>query len=161
MENAQKPFRGKVPKRVAEIAGHLKASKMKSGKIALFAGPSGSGKTKAAQALAEETSLDIYRIDLSAVVSKYIGETEKNLARVLEKAEAQDVILFFDEADVLFGQRTEVRDAHDRYTNTDPDYLLQRIEKYPGLVILAANSKKNLDPALLRKIRYAIDFPVD
>ena len=159
MENAQKPIRGKVPKRLAEIAGHLKSSKMKSGTMALFTGPSGSGKNKAAQALAAETSLDIYRIDLSAVVSKYIGETEKNLARVLETAEAQDVILFLDKADVLFGQRTEVRDAHDRYANADTNYLLQRIEHYPGLVILSSNRKSNLDETLLRRARFVVDFP--
>lgn len=150
---------GKI-KNVAAIARHFKSSKAPSGTIALFAGPAGSGKSKAAKALAAEIGLDIYRIDLAAVVNKYIGETEKNLARVLETAETKDVILLFDEADALFGKRTEVRDAHDRYTNIDENYLLQRIEQYSGLVILATNNKKQLAPALLRRVRFVIEFPL-
>jgi len=153
------PGRGKASRDVAEIARHVKSSKTESGTIALFAGPSGTGKTKAVKALAAEIGLDVYRIDLAAVVNKYIGETEKNLVRVLETADAKDVILFFDEADALFGQRTEIRDAHDRYTNVDTNYLLQRIEQYSGLVILASNSKKHLDQALLHRVRFVIEFP--
>jgi SpoVK/Ycf46/Vps4 family AAA+-type ATPase len=152
--------KGGMTKNVAEIARHFKSSKTPSGTIVLFAGPSGSGKSKAAQTLVAETGLDIYRIDLAAVVSKYIGETEKNLTRVLENTEANDVILFFDEADTLFGQRTETRDAYDRYANIDANYLLQRIEQYSGLVILATNNKKQLDPALLRRVRFVIEFPL-
>jgi SpoVK/Ycf46/Vps4 family AAA+-type ATPase len=151
--------KGGMTKNVAEIVRHFKSSKTPSGTIALFAGPAGSGKSMAAKALATEIGLDIYRIDLGAVVNKYIGETEKNLARVLETAETKDVILLFDEADALFGQRTEVRDAHDRYANIDANYLLQRIEQYSGLVILATNNKKQLDPVLLRRARFVIEFP--
>ena len=151
-------IKGGMIKNVAEIARHFKSSKTPSGMIALFAGPAGSGKSMAAKVLAAEIGSDIYRIDLAAVVNKYIGETEKNLARVLETAEAKDVILLFDEADALFGQRTEVRDAHDRYANIDANYLLQRIEQYSGLVILVTNTKKQLDPALLRRVRFVIDF---
>jgi len=151
---------GKI-KNVAEIARLFKSSRAPSGMIALFAGPAGSGKSMAAKVLALEIGLDIYRVDLAAVVNKYIGETEKNLARALETAATKEAVLLFDSADALFGKRTEIRDTHDRYANIDTNDLLQRIEQYPGLVILATNSKKNLDPALLRKIRYAIDFPVD
>ena len=158
MVNMKKSIRGKMTRPVAEIAGYLKSAKPKAGTMALFAGPAGTGKTMAAEALAAEAGRDLYRIDLAGVISKYIGETEKNLDRVFEKAAANDAILFFDEADALFGQRTDARDAHDRYTNTDTNYLLQRIEQYPGLVILTSNSKKNLDPAILRKVRFAVDF---
>ena len=159
MENVKKPIRGGMIKHVAEIARHFKSSKTPSGMIAVFAGPSGTGKTKAVKALAAEIGLDVYRIDLAAVVNKYIGETEKNLVRVLETADAKDAILFFDEADALFGKRTEIRDAHDRYANVDTNYLLQRIEQYSGLVILASNSKKHLDQALLHRVRVVIEFP--
>jgi SpoVK/Ycf46/Vps4 family AAA+-type ATPase len=155
----KKPIRGKMTKKVAEIAGHLKASKPKSGTIALFAGPSGTGKTMTAEVLAAETGRDIYRIDLAGVINKYIGETEKNLDQELETAENQDAILLIDEADVLLGERTDVRDANDRYSNTETNYLLQRIENYPGLVILTTNNTKQLDPALLRRVRFVIEFP--
>ena len=158
MVKIKKPIRGKMPKNVAEIAGHLKSSKPQSGSIALFAGPSGTGKTLSAKLLAAETGLDLYRVDLAGVISKYIGETEKNLGRVFETAAARPAILLFDEADALFGQRTGVRDAHDRYSNAETNYLLERIEQYPGLVILTSNSRKNLDPTLLRKVRFAVDF---
>ncbi len=160
MGKLKRPIRGEMTQAVAGIAAHLKSSKTPSGMITLFTGPPGSGKTKAAEALAAETGLDIYRIDLAAVVNKYIGETEKNLARVLETAGAKDVILFFDEADALFGQRTEVRDAHDRYANIDTNDLLQRIEQYPGPVIIATNNKKNLDQALLQRVQSVIEFPI-
>jgi hypothetical protein len=127
---------------------------------ALFAGPSGTGKTMAAEVLAAELRLDMYRIDLGRVVSKYIGETEKNLGHVFDEAEAAGgVILLFDEADALFGKRTEVRDSHDRYANLEVSYLLQRMEAYAGLAILTTNMKGALDPAFLRRIRFVIQFP--
>ncbi|MDQ3254699.1 MAG: ATP-binding protein, partial [Acidobacteriota bacterium] len=126
---------------------------------ALFAGHSGTGKTMAAEVLADELRLDLYRIDLSAVVSKYIGETEKNLRRVFDAAEAGGVILLFDEADALFGKRTEVKDSHDRYANIEVSYLLQRMEAYRGLAILTTNMKSALDPAFLRRIRFVVPFP--
>jgi AAA+ superfamily predicted ATPase len=126
---------------------------------ALFAGSSGTGKTMAAEVLARELRLDLYRIDLSSVVSKYIGETEKNLRRVFDAAEAGGAILLFDEADVLFGKRSEVKDSHDRYANIEVGYLLQRMECYWGLAILTTNMKNSLDPAFLRRIRFIVHFP--
>jgi SpoVK/Ycf46/Vps4 family AAA+-type ATPase len=124
----------------------------------LFSGASGTGKTLAAEVMANELRLDLYRIDLSQVVSKYIGETEKNLRRVFDAAEDGGAVLLFDEADALFGKRSEVKDSHDRYANVEVGYLLQRMEAYRGLSILATNLRGNLDPAFLRRIRYAIDL---
>ena len=130
------------------------------GLSALFAGPSGTGKTMAAEGLAELLELDLYRIDLSRVVSKFIGETERNLGRIFDEAEgAGGVILLFDEADALFGKRTEVRDSHDRYANLEVSYLLQRMEAYQGLAILTTNLKSSLDPAFLRRLRFVVTFP--
>ncbi len=129
------------------------------GVSALFAGPSGVGKTMAAEVIAHELDLDLYRIDLSGVVSKYIGETEKNLRRVFDAAEAAGAVLFFDEADALFGKRSEVKDSHDRYANIEVSYLLQRMEAYSGLAVLATNLKTHLDDAFLRRLRYVIDIP--
>ncbi|HEV2914386.1 MAG TPA: ATP-binding protein [Pyrinomonadaceae bacterium] len=126
---------------------------------ALFSGVSGTGKTMAAEVLANELRLDLYRIDLSAVVSKYIGETEKNLRRVFDAAEEGGAILLFDEADALFGKRSEVRDSHDRYANIEVSYLLQRMEAYRGLAILTTNLKSALDTAFLRRIRFIVHFP--
>jgi ATPase family associated with various cellular activities (AAA) len=126
---------------------------------ALFSGPSGTGKTMAAEVLANELQLDLYRIDLSQVVSKYIGETEKNLRRVFDTAEGGGAILLFDEADALFGKRSEVRDSHDRYANIEVSYLLQRMEAYRGLAILTSNMKNALDPAFMRRIRFVVQFP--
>jgi hypothetical protein len=126
---------------------------------ALFAGVSGTGKTMAAEVLANELRLDLYRIDLSSVVSKYIGETEKNLRRVFDAAEEGGAILFFDEADALFGKRSEVKDSHDRYANIEINYLLQRMESYRGLAVLATNMRSALDPAFLRRIRFVVNFP--
>jgi ATPase family associated with various cellular activities (AAA)/Winged helix domain, variant len=126
---------------------------------ALFAGPSGTGKTMAGEVLANELRLDLYRIDLSQVVSKYIGETEKNLRRVFDAADEGAAILLFDEADALFGKRSEVKDSHDRYANIEVSYLLQRMEAYRGLAILTTNRKDALDTAFLRRIRFAVDFP--
>jgi ATPase family associated with various cellular activities (AAA)/Winged helix domain, variant len=129
------------------------------GITALFAGPSGTGKTMAAEVIANHLRLDLYRIDLSAVVSKYIGETEKHLRRLFDEFEAGGAILFLDEADALLGKRTEVRDSHDRYANIEVNYLLQRMEAYRGLAILATNAKGALDSAFLRRIRFIVDFP--
>jgi hypothetical protein len=126
---------------------------------ALFAGPSGTGKTMAAEVLAGDLDLDLYRIDLSQVVSKYIGETEKNLGRLFDAAEAGGAILLFDEADALFGKRSEVKDSHDRYANIEVSYLLQRMETYRGLAILTTNLKESLDTAFLRRIRFVVHFP--
>jgi hypothetical protein len=125
----------------------------------LFAGPSGTGKTMAAEILAGELALDLYKVDLSTVVSKYIGETEKNLARIFQEAETTSAILFFDEADALFGKRSEVRDSHDRYANLEISYLLQRMEEYEGVVILATNLRKNMDDAFVRRMHFTIEFP--
>ena len=125
----------------------------------LFAGPSGTGKTMAAEVLANDLGLDLYRIDLAGVVSKYIGETEKNLRRLFDAAERTGCVLFFDEADALFGKRTEVRDSHDRYANIEINYLLQRMEDYRGLAILATNMRSLLDHAFLRRLRFILDFP--
>ena len=129
------------------------------GITALFTGPSGSGKTMAAGLLAGELGLDLYSVDLSAVVSKYIGETEKNLARVFDAAENANAILFFDEADALFGRRSEVRDSHDRYANLETAYLLQRMERYGGLAVLATNLRGHLDEAFLRRLTFTVYFP--
>ncbi len=125
----------------------------------LFTGPSGTGKTMAAEVLAGELSLDLYQIDLSTVVSKYIGETEKNLSAIFREAEQTQTLLFFDEADALFGKRTEVKDAHDRYANIEVNYLLQRVEQYEGVVILATNLQQNLDDAFLRRMQEVLEFP--
>jgi SpoVK/Ycf46/Vps4 family AAA+-type ATPase len=126
---------------------------------ALFAGPSGTGKTMAAEILANDLNLDLYRIDLASMVSKYIGETEKNLKKVFDAAERSGAILFFDEADALFGKRTEVSDSHDRYANIEIDYLLQRMEEYRGLAVLATNRRGDMDRAFLRRLRFIVEFP--
>jgi hypothetical protein len=126
---------------------------------ALFAGASGTGKTMAAEVLANALRLDLYRVDLSAVISKYIGETEKNLRRIFDAAEAGGAVLLFDEADALFGKRSEVKDSHDRYANVEVGYLLQRMESYGGLAILTTNLKSALDTAFMRRIRFIVEFP--
>jgi hypothetical protein len=133
---------------------------VKPGFRALFYGPPGTGKTLTATLLGKDTGKDVFRIDLSMMVSKYIGETEKNLARLFNKAENKDWILFFDEADALFGKRTGVRDAHDKYANQEVSYLLQRVESYPGLVILASNFKTNIDDAFMRRFQSVVYFPM-
>ncbi|MFC4873939.1 ATP-binding protein [Negadavirga shengliensis] len=134
--------------------------KLKPGYRALFHGPPGTGKTLTASLLGKYTGREVYRIDLSMVVSKFIGETEKNLANLFAKAENKDWILFFDEADALFGKRTNVRDAHDKYANQEVSYLLQRVEQYDGLVILATNLKSNIDEAFARRFQSIIYFPI-
>ena len=144
---------------VYETWGFATKSARGLGISALFSGVSGTGKTMAAEVLANELRLDLYRIDLSAVVSKYIGETEKNLRRVFDAAEEGGAILLFDEADALFGKRSEVKDSHDRYANIEVSYLLQRMEAYRGLAILTTNLKSALDTAFLRRIRFIVHFP--
>ncbi len=145
--------------RVYETWGFAARSKRGLGISALFAGPSGTGKTMAAEVLAHELRLDLYHIDLSQVVSKYIGETEKNLRRVFDAAEEGGAVLLFDEADALFGKRSEVKDSHDRYANIEVSYLLQRMETYRGLAILTTNMKNALDDAFQRRIRFMVTFP--
>lgn len=144
---------------VYETWGFAQKTKRGLGIAALFAGESGTGKTLAAEVLANALQLNLFRIDLSAVVSKYIGETEKNLRRLFDAAEDGGTILFFDEADALFGKRSEVKDSHDRYANIEINYLLQRMEAYRGLAILATNMKSALDPAFLRRLRFLVSFP--
>jgi SpoVK/Ycf46/Vps4 family AAA+-type ATPase len=129
------------------------------GVTALFAGAAGTGKTLAAEVIAGELGLDLYRIDLSGIVSKYIGETEKNLDRIFDAAQDANAVLFFDEADALFGKRSEVQDAHDRYANIEVSYLLQKMEAYEGVAILATNLRDNLDPAFTRRLAFIITFP--
>lgn len=136
------------------------SKKIKPGFRSLFYGPPGTGKTFTASLLGKVTGLDVYRIDLSMVVSKYIGETEKNLENIFQQAEYKNWILFFDEADALFGKRTSISDAHDRFANQEVSYLLQRVEDYPGVVILASNMRTNLDEAFTRRFQSIIYFPV-
>ncbi len=145
--------------KVYERWGFGGKSKRGLGISALFAGVSGTGKTMAAEVVARELRLDLYRIDLSAVISKYIGETEKNLGRVFDAAELGGVVLLFDEADALFGKRSEVKDSHDRHANVEVSYLLQRMESYRGLSVLTTNLKSSLDQAFLRRIRFITQFP--
>ncbi len=135
------------------------ARKLKPGYRVLFYGPPGTGKTLTAALLGKEHAKDVYRIDLSQIVSKYIGETEKNLELVFRRAERKDWILFFDEADALFGKRTSVQSAHDKYANQETSYLLQRVEDYTGLLILASNFKNNLDDAFIRRFHAIVHFP--
>lgn len=125
----------------------------------IFTGPPGSAKTMAAEVIASELKLPLYLIDLGSIVSKYIGETEKNLAKIFQEAEAAQAVLLFDEADALFGKRTEVSDANDRYANVEINYLLQRMEEYSGISIIAANLSRNLDQAFVRRAQYVVDFP--
>jgi hypothetical protein len=145
--------------KVYDAWGFARKSSRGLGISALFSGASGTGKTMAAEVLARALRLDLYRIDLSSVVSKYIGETEKNLRRLFDAAEGTGVILLFDEADALFGKRTEIRDSHDRYANIEVSYLLQRMEAYRGLAILTTNLRTALDPAFMRRLRFVVDFP--
>jgi AAA+ superfamily predicted ATPase len=153
-----------------DIARHLRqrervyrewgfGAQLGQGLVALFAGESGTGKTLAAEAIAKEVELDLYRVDLATLVSKYIGETEKNLKRLFDVAELSGAVLLFDEADALFGKRSEVKDSHDRYANIEVAYLLQRVEAYRGLAVLTTNMKSALDRAFMRRIRFVITFP--
>jgi ATP-dependent 26S proteasome regulatory subunit len=145
--------------KVYETWGFVAKGARGLGISALFSGASGTGKTMAAEVLANQLRLDLYRIDLSQVISKYIGETEKNLRRVFDAADDGAAILLFDEADALFGKRSDVKDSHDRYANIEISYLLQRMEAYRGLAILTTNRKEALDTAFLRRIRFAVEFP--
>jgi SpoVK/Ycf46/Vps4 family AAA+-type ATPase len=132
--------------------------KIKPGFKVLFTGPPGTGKTLTASLLGKYCEMDVYRVDLSMVVSKYIGETEKNLSRVFDSAETKNWILFFDEADALFGKRSNTSDSHDRYANQEVSFLLQRMEDFDGLVILSSNFKKNIDEAFFRRFQLVLDF---
>ena len=153
--SAQVKFRNRVMK----DWGFERKLSLGKGISALFSGPSGTGKTMSAEIIANDLGLDLYKIDLSAVVSKYIGETEKNLNRVFTEAEYSNAILFFDEAEALLGKRSEVKDAHDRYANIEIAYLLQKMEEYEGITILATNLRQNIDEAFTRRIRFIIEFP--
>jgi SpoVK/Ycf46/Vps4 family AAA+-type ATPase len=145
--------------RVLSDWGYERSVAGRQGLKVLFAGESGTGKTMAAQVLAADLGLDLLAIDLPAVVSKYVGETEKNLEQIFAAADGSNAILFFDEADALFGRRSDVSDARDRYANIEVAYLLQRMETYPGVAILATNLKQNLDEAFVRRLDFVIDFP--
>ncbi len=145
--------------RVYSGLGFERRLSLGKGLIALFTGSSGTGKTMAAELLAREQGVDLYKVDLSAVVSKYVGETEKNLNRVFAEAEDSNAIIFFDEADALFGKRGEVKDARDRWANMEINYLLQRVEEYAGVVILASNLRQNIDEAFMRRIHVIVEFP--
>lgn len=149
-----------------EIVDQVRMNKTKAGHrainqgvLALFTGQGATNKGIAIQCIANDLGLDLYHIDLSAVASKYIGETEKNLRRLFDAAENSAAILFFDEADALFGRRSEVKDSHDRYADLETNYLLQRMEAYRGLVILSVNIKSALDPAFTRRLRFIVNFP--
>jgi SpoVK/Ycf46/Vps4 family AAA+-type ATPase len=141
-----------------QIADDARARIVANGMVVLFAGAGGTGKTLAAEVLANELQRPLYRIDLSKVASKYIGETEKNLDRLFDNAEADDAILLFDEADALFGKRSEVKDSHDRYANIEVGYLLQRMESHRGITILETNNRSAIKPALLRRSKYVVVF---
>ena len=145
--------------RVLSDWGYEKSVAKTQGLKVLFAGESGTGKTMAAQVLAAELGLELFRVDLATIVSKYIGETEKNLDRIFSAADGSNAILFFDEADALFGKRSEVSDSHDRYANIEVAYLLQKMEGYVGAVILATNFRSNIDDAFLRRLDFVVDFP--
>ncbi|HEX5414890.1 MAG TPA: ATP-binding protein [Chloroflexota bacterium] len=145
---------------VLERWGFGKKHARRSGVTALFAGQPGTGKTMAAEIVAGQLGLELYRIDLSSVVSKYIGETEKNLERIFQAADRGDAVLLFDEADAIFGKRSEVRDAHDRYANVETAYLLQRLEAYDGLAILTTNLRGNIDDAFVRRLEFVLEFPM-
>jgi SpoVK/Ycf46/Vps4 family AAA+-type ATPase len=152
--------RARARSRIYDEWGFGRKLSLGKGLNVLFTGPSGTGKTMAAEVIANQLGLDLYRIDLSGVVSKYIGETEKNLARIFDEAETTNAILFFDEADALFGKRSEVKDSHDRYANIEISYLLQRMEEYEGLSILATNLRRNLDSAFVRRMAFIVHFAV-
>jgi SpoVK/Ycf46/Vps4 family AAA+-type ATPase len=160
--NLLRQIAGQIGQRslVYEAWGFRRRMNRGLGIAVLFAGESGTGKTMAAEVIANHLRLNLYRIDLSGVVSKYIGETEKNLRRLFDAAEDGGAILFFDEADALFGKRSQVRDSHDRYANIEINYLLQRVEAYQGLAILATNRKGDLDEAFVRRLRFIVTFPL-
>jgi hypothetical protein len=152
--------RCRVREDLADGLGVSASTRYRPGVRALFTGPSGTGKTLAAGWIATRLGLPLYRVDLAAVTSKYIGETEKNLSQLLARAEQAEVILLFDEADSLFGKRTEINDANDRFANAQTNYLLQRLENYDGLVVLTSNSQARFDEAFSRRLDFIIDFPL-
>ena len=129
------------------------------GIVALFVGPSGTGKTLAAESLAKDLGTSVQRLNLGRISQQYIGETEKNLARFIDAAKKKRAVLLFDEADALFGKRTQIKDSHDRYANLETNYLLTQIESYPGLVILTTNKKEDIDPRILKRLKYLVTFP--
>lgn len=153
----------KIPQSLTPFLEHARAARAKLAEgrrgVALFHGPSGTGKTLAALAIARELGTNVLRIDLASVASKYIGETEKHIDAVFNEAEQSGAILLFDEADAIFGKRSEVKDSHDRYANIEVSYLLQRIETFNGLVILTSNARQNIDEAFLRRLRFVVEFP--
>ncbi len=140
-------------------AASTKLSRRQIGSAVLFNGFSGADRQSAAALLGQELGMDVYSINLAGIISKYIGETEKNIDRVFAEAKDRKWLLFFDEADALFGKRTETKDSHDKYANAELNYLLQRIEDYHGVVIIATNMKSDVDDAFTRRIRYIVDFP--
>lgn len=144
--------------RVLSAGTRKLASSSFSGIVALFSGSSGTGKTMAAEVIARELRTSLYRVNLNQVVSKYIGETEKNLARVFESAQKKGAVLLFDEADALFGKRSEVKDSHDRYANIEVNYLLAKMDAYHGLVILSSNHKIAIDPTVMCRVKYLLEF---
>jgi hypothetical protein len=152
--------RARLQALVLDEWGYGRKHVRRAGLTALFAGPPGTGKTMAAEIISGVLGLELYRIDLSAVVSKYIGETEKNLERIFRAADQGDAVLLFDEADALFGKRSEVRDAHDRYANVEVAYLLQRLERYDGVAVLTTNLRGNVDEAFLRRLDCVLEFPL-
>jgi len=149
-----------IRERLGESLGVTIKARYQMGVKALFLGPSGTGKTLAASWLASRLGIPLYRVDLAAITSKYIGETEKNLAKLLGQAEQEEVVLLFDEADSVFGKRTEIKDSNDRFANAQTNYLLQRIETYSGVVILTSNSKARFDSAFTRRLDMMIEFPL-
>jgi SpoVK/Ycf46/Vps4 family AAA+-type ATPase len=144
--------------RVLSAGTRKLASSSFSGIVALFSGSSGTGKTMAAEVIARELRTSLYRVNLNQVVSKYIGETEKNLARVFESAQKKGAVLLFDEADALFGKRSTVKDSHDRYANIEVNYLLAKMDAYHGLVILSSNHKIAIDPTVMCRVKYLLEF---
>jgi hypothetical protein len=160
MKNSLKDFVYKAQRhKKSRLIEHAQGQSEGRSMAALFIGPSGTGRTMAAEYITAELSHNLYRIDLSSVVSKYIGETEKNLERILSKAVDKDVVLFFDEADALFGKRTEVKDSHDRYADAGISYLLQALESHNGIVLFACSKKQNIDPAFIRRMQFVLEFP--
>jgi SpoVK/Ycf46/Vps4 family AAA+-type ATPase len=160
LERQLREFESQVRLRwaVMEEWGFRRLAHLGHGISALFSGPSGTGKTMAAQVLARTLGLDLYRVDLAGVVNKYVGETEKRLRDVFDTCDRPGVLLFFDEADALFGSRMQVKDSHDRFANIEIDYLLQRIEQFDGIAILATNRKGDLDLAFIRRLRFVVEF---
>ncbi len=152
-------LKGGQIKKIAAIARRFKKSKTKSGVTALFVGPPGAGKTQAARELAAEMGMNFSRVNLSAVVSKYIGETEKNLHRLFERARATEAVLLFDEADALFGKRSAAKKSGDRHTKMDADYLFEKLEEYGDPVILSSSNKDQVDKAFLNRIGFVVEFP--